>query len=324
MLTIREALSEGGASLTAAGIASPGLDASLLLAQALGVSRSSLLAAGAQPLAQEALAVYRGFIQRRLAGECVAYIIGKKEFYGLEFLVNPSVLVPRPETETLVEAALEIIGASHIEPSVRDAKTQSTRPLESGRVLDLCTGSGAVAIALKHAVPQLEVWATDISAEALETAQANAKRLLPPNSINFRLSDLFIGIRGGCSKTEHLASNPSPLTPHPSPTSSLLPFTLIVSNPPYVSSADIAGLPAEVRAEPLLALDGGCEGLDIIKKIIAEAQAFLCPGGIALMEADPAQMDKIAVMFAERGFCKIHTCPDLTGRQRVICAQLPI
>jgi len=186
-MTIRKALAEGTASLAASNIETPGLDSSLLLAKALNTSRSRLTAAANDNISEASVTAFRQLIKRRQSGECTAYILGKKEFYGLEFLVNPSVLVPRPDTETLVETARNRVRGSGF-------GVQGQPP----RVLDLCTGSGAIAIALKHTIPELEVWATDISASALETAKTNADRLLPPDSITFlqcRLS--VVGCRRG-------------------------------------------------------------------------------------------------------------------------------
>jgi release factor glutamine methyltransferase len=288
-LTTREALAEGGATLAAAGIESHSLDAALLLAEVLGMSRSSLIAA-IDPITETSLAAFRSLINRRRAGECVAYIVGRKEFYGLEFLVNPSVLVPRPETETLVEAAMEARGAGL-------------------RALDLCTGSGAVAVALKHEMPELEVWATDISAEALQVAKTNAARLLPPASIHFCQGDLFFFLS-------------DPHSPFPIPHSPFS-YSLILSNPPYIPTADIATLAAEVRAEPVLALDGGEDGLGVIRRIVAEAPGFLCPGGVLLLEADPRQMQSIAGLLEASGFVDVCTYADLSGRERVIRGRKP-
>ena len=281
-VTIRQALSAGAESLSVQGIETPGLDASLLLAFVLNKNRSSLIAAAADSITEESLEAFHRLIERRLAGECVAYITGKKEFYGLEFHVNPSVLVPRPETETLVEAALRLTGGSDT-------------PI---RVLDLCTGSGAAAIALKHTIPELEVWATDISGEALETAKTNAARLLSPNSITFLQGNLYD------------AFQPSMMPPYP--------FSIIVNNPPYIPSAELSMLPAEVQKEPVIALNGGSEGLDIIKKIIFRAPEFLSSGGFLLLEADPRQMNKISALLKEAGFSDIQTHNDLSGRERVI------
>jgi len=309
-MTIREALAEGSASLTAAGIETPGLDSSLLLAEILNTSRSSLIAAGNDDISNALVATFRQLIKRRQSGECAAYILGRKEFYGLEFLVNPSVLVPRPDTETLVEAALKVIGSEGTISNEQGAMSKEHRitnkavvSKQSFCVLDLCTGSGAIAIALKHTMPELEVWATDISAEALETAKTNAARLLPPNSIRFFQGDLY----------DALPSLSSSFFPLPS---SL--FFLIVSNPPYIPSAEISSLSPEVRMEPALALDGGDDGLDVIRKIVSRAPEFLRKGGCLLLEADPRQMAAIASMYKEAGFSDIQTHADLSGRERVI------
>jgi len=288
-MTIREALASGKASLAAAGVENPPLDASLLLAEALGTSRSALLARGADPLEAAGLARFGELVSRRAGGECAAYILGRKEFYGLEFLVTPSVLVPRPDTETLVEAALEYLSA--LKPAGR-----------APRMLDLCAGSGAVAIAAKSQMPELEAWAADISAEALEVAEANAARLLPPGSIAFRRGDLFGALSG---------SGAPPL------------FDLIASNPPYVPSGEIPGLSREVRGEPALALDGGADGLGVIRGIVLGARGFLRPGGALVLEADPRQMPEIAALLGKAGFARAQTRRDLAGRERVIDARNP-
>jgi release factor glutamine methyltransferase len=298
-MTIRETLAEGTASLAAAGIENPGLDSSLLLAEVLKTSRSSLIAAGNDPVSQESVAAFRQLIKRRQSGECTAYILGRKEFYGLEFLVNPSVLVPRPDTETLVETVLNKIGTGDWGLGTGEERP-SKQPL---RVLDLCTGSGAIAIALKHTMSELEVWATDISTEALETAKTNAGRLLPPDSIRFYQGDLYDAL--------------PPRTPNPEPR------TLIISNPPYIPSAEIPSLSPEVRMEPALALDGGNDGLHIIRKIVSRAPEFIRKGGSLLLEADPRQMAVIASLYKEAGFSDIQTHKDLSGRERVISGVIP-
>jgi release factor glutamine methyltransferase len=276
LMTIREALAESGASLFEAGIETPGLDASLLLAHVLETNRTALAASGPEPLSEKKYAVFRALLDRRLNGECVAYITGKKEFRGLEFLVNSSVLVPRPDTETLVETSLLFTGAKNI-------------------VLDLCTGSGAVAVALKNEMPEAEVCATDISNSALETAKINAARLLQDSKkIAFFQGDLY-----GALPDSH------PL------------FSLIVCNPPYIPSSVIETLSAEVRKEPRIALDGGTSGLEIIRRVIDGAPGFLLRGGTMLLEADPRQMSEITVLLKKRGFHTIKTYNDLSGRERV-------
>jgi release factor glutamine methyltransferase len=295
-MTIREALSEGTAVLTAANIESPGLDASLLLAEVLNISRSSLYAAGSDLLTEMSYSAFDRLIKRRLAGECVAYILGKKEFFGLEFLVNPSVLVPRPETELLVEVAMGELkdrGSGIGDQGIKNKRRRL-------QILDLCTGSGVVAITLRHQIPELEVWATDISGEVLEVAKTNAIRLLSPKAITFCQGNLFDALLH------------SPLN---------TPYSLIISNPPYIPSDEIPNLSPEVRSEPLQALDGGSDGLDIIRIIISQAPEFLCLGGILLLEADPSQMGTITDLLQQGGFIKIHVYNDLSGNERVISAK---
>jgi release factor glutamine methyltransferase len=333
-MTIREALAEGNASLASAGIESPGLDSSLLLAEVLNTSRSSLTAAGLDPVSQEALATFRQLIKRRQSGECVAYILGRKEFYGLEFLVNPSVLVPRPDTETLVETALKKRTENREQGTENRKQGAESKAAIGGRpfrVLDLCTGSGAIAIALKHTMPELEVWATDISAEALEIAKTNAARLLPPNSIRFLQGDLYDALLPTPnsqlstlnSQLPTLNSQLSTLNSQlPTPNSQLPTLNsqlpIITSNPPYIPSAEIPSLAPEVRMEPALALDGGGDGLNVIRKIVSRAPEFLCTGGVLMLEADPRQMAAIASLYKEAGFSDIQTHKDLSGRERVI------
>jgi release factor glutamine methyltransferase len=220
-----------------------------------------------------------------VAGECTAYILGRKEFRCLDFTVTPDVLVPRPETETLVEAALALGNGQNL------------------TVLDLCTGSGAVAIALKYESPSIELYASDISPKALTIARENARRILGTRGIiHFLEADLF-----------------TPLTLSRFPGS----FSLITVNPPYIASGEIATLAREVRGEPLLALDGGEDGLSLIRRIITEAPAFLLPGGSLLMEADPRQMALITLILKEKGYRDIRTYQDLSGQDRVITGVVP-
>ena len=305
-MTIREALAQTGAELKAAGIDTPSLDASLLLAHILNTNRTALAAMGNEPLSEESLAALRALMEKRKKGECIAYILGKKEFRGLEFLVNASVLVPRPDTETLVEAAITTINEQLANGGEKEAVRGGGVAANTIRVLDLCTGSGAVAISLKNEMPELEVWASDISDEALETAKKNAALLLPACSVKFLHGDLYNAL------------------PFQSPTvhsSSLIPdcsFSLIVCNPPYIPADEMRTLPAEVQNEPRLALDGGAEGLAIIKRVIEGAVEKLTRGGALLMEADPRQMEKIAFLLEKRGFHNLKLYKDLSGKERVI------
>lgn len=292
-MTIREALAQGSEVLKSpsfsALIDTPALDASILLAEIFKVSRTELFARGNEPITAAAWENFTGLLERRRLGECIAYIIGRKEFRGLMFTVNPSVLVPRPDTETLAEAALEYISALSLPGIHKPASSECTRTL-----LDLCTGSGAVAISLKNECSSLIVTASDISPEALEVAALNAACLINREPIQFIQSDLFENIPGK--------------------------FNIIVSNPPYVSSGELASMAPEVLWEPSLALDGGEDGLSIIKNIIFLAPEHLYSGGILLLEAGPEQMQKIEELFEKRGFKNVKIHKDLAGRERVISA----
>ncbi len=270
MKSIQDLLNEGKFLLKDK-VDTPALDAGLLLAAALETDRTHLLLNAEKLVPAAACAVYRAALERRIGGECVAYIIGYKEFWGLRFAVNPSVLVPRPDTETLVEAVLSLHASS---------------------CLDLCTGSGAVSCAIKLARSEWTVTASDVSSAALETARANARAL--GADVRFVESDLFDRVEGS--------------------------FDLIVSNPPYIPSADIAALPLEVRNEPRLALDGGADGLCLIRRIIKGAAAHLASGGFLLLEADHRQMDAIAKIFHDEDFDGVRTFRDLSGQERVIAA----
>jgi len=296
-MLIREAYAQGSADLKYAEIPTPALDASIILAHVLKTSRTALIAKGMDTISSKDCKKYCTLIERRALGECAAYIIGKKEFRGLEFEVNPSVLVPRPDTETLVEAAIEMI--------TEELRTKAQRHEGSKgfNVLDLCTGSGAIIIALKNEMPHINAYATDISSEALKVAKANASRLLPNNKIHFHHGDLF----------QALPTNSSASF---APSREL--FSLMTSNPPYIPSAEIETLSAEVQNEPRLALDGGSSGLDIIKRIIESAPDYLVKGGALLLEADPRQMDEIKNLLAKRGFINIKSYNDLSGSARVI------
>jgi release factor glutamine methyltransferase len=297
-MTIRETLVEGKTLLASGGIENPSLDAGLLLAEVLRTGRAGLLIRGNETIAGEDSAAFLKLIRRRRAGECTAYILGHREFWGLDFTVTPDVLVPRPDTETLVEAALRKAGQ----------EGSGNR-----RRLDLCTGSGAVAIALKHELPGWEVWASDISPKALDVAKINAKKILgSPRAIRFVHSDLF-------STFDTFDASDSSLR-----------FSLIVTNPPYVKRGEIETLAPEVRMEPRIALDGGEDGLELIRRIVPQAARRLSKGGSLLMEAGTGQMRAIAVILKEQlkeqpkehRFINVELYKDLAGRERVISASL--
>jgi release factor glutamine methyltransferase len=299
-MTVTEALAAGTRRLAAARIPTPHLDAALLLAEILHTDKAGIIIHGPETVPEDVFLRFQQLLGRRLAGESSAYILGKKEFFGLEFTVGPGVLVPRPETEILVEAALDLLSADY-----------AALPLPCS-VLDLCTGSGAVAIALKHKMPELEVWAADISGAALEIAVFNAARLLPGRTIHFLQGDLF----------DKPKKFPPPLfTDYSSLPASR--YSLIVSNPPYVDSAEIETLAMEVRREPRLALDGGKDGLDLIRRVISEAPGHLEIPGWIVLEADPRQMDSIIGILGNNGFSGIKVYKDLSGQPRVIEGKIP-
>jgi release factor glutamine methyltransferase len=293
LATVKDLLAEGIGLLKKNNIDAPKLDARLLLENTLGLDHTRLLLAESTPVPADAQTAYNDAIRRRLAGECVAYIVGHKEFWGIQLTVTSAVLVPRPDTETLVEAALQEIKQLPPAPSKQDSLSPSSSiPSSITYCLDLCTGSGAVAIALKRELPVLSITASDISKAALDVARANALRL--QTDISFIQSNLFDNF----------------------PVSAR--FDIMVSNPPYVPTPLIDALSPEVKHEPLLALDGGNDGLLLIRKIITDAKPHLNAPGILLMEADPAQMPAIADHLRAHGYHDIKTYPDLAGNERVI------
>ena len=216
-------------------------------------------------------------LERRLAGEPVAYILGRKEFWSLDLRVDARVLIPRPDSETLVELGRDV---------VRDLGTSQAR------ILDVGTGSGALALALKKECPQADVLAVDVSQEALEVARGNAERL--GIEVAFAASDLLAAVadRG--------------------------PFDLVVSNPPYIPSAEIAGLAPEVRCEPHLALDGGADGLAVVRRLVDEARRVLGDGGVLAMEIGAGQADEVARLLTDAAYINLGARKDLAGVDRVV------
>jgi release factor glutamine methyltransferase len=295
-LTIREAKIRGTAVLGAGRIENAALDAALLLAEVLNTGAAGIIVRGEDALSGTDFKCYEKLLERRLGGECIAYIRGRKEFYGLEFRVTDQVLVPRADTEILAETALNALTQSAGGNAGRE--TSGAGPL----VLDLCTGSGVLAVTVKHECPAAEVWASDISGAALAVAANNAERLLPGGKIHFVQGSLLEPFK-----------NPPPGRPRR--------FNMIVTNPPYIPSAEIESLAPEVRREPRLALDGGRDGVELIGTIIADAREHLLPEGRILLEADPREMRAITEMLKNNGFESIETFRDLAGRERVISAR---
>jgi release factor glutamine methyltransferase len=263
----------------ARGIENPRLEAELLLAYALGLDRMRVIVEGERPLAAEELTRYRDMIQRRRKGEPVAYIRGQKEFYGRVFRLDRRVLVPRPDTEILVEVAL--------------ARTRE-RSL-SARVLDLCTGSGCVAITLAAERPTIKVDAVDVSPDAIAVARENAVRLGTVFPIRWLVGDLFAPLEAAAR------------------------YDLITANPPYIPEAEIATLAPDIRLfEPRAALSGGEDGLEVIRRIVAGAPARLLPSGVLALEVGSEQADAVARLFVEAGLQKVERAKDYGGHERVV------
>lgn len=258
------------------GVDSPRLDAEVLMASALSVERVMLYARYDQPLLPAELEQIRGLVKRRANGEPVAYILGEREFYSLPLEVTNHVLIPRPDTETLVEVALERL-AAHKDP----------------RILDVGTGSGAIALALKKERADALVTASDVSPEALGVARKNAARL----GLELRLveSDLLERIDG--------------------------PYELVAANLPYIPSGQLPSLMREVRNhEPALALDGGPDGLVLIRRLIADLPRVMAPGGVVALEAGHDQLEAVAALLTAAGFAEVRVKKDYGGQPRVASA----
>jgi release factor glutamine methyltransferase len=274
------------ARFEAAGIDHATLDARMLIGAVLQLDLTGLIAQGPRRLTVDDTARLDAFARRRVAGEPIARILGMKEFWGLPLKLSADVLVPRPDTETVVEAALEILRA---EGRVR-------APL---RIADLGTGSGAILLALLSELPNATGIGTDLSAAALETATTNAQHLGLTPRVDFMVSDYAEGLSG--------------------------PLDLIVSNPPYVRSADIASLAPEVRDhDPHLALDGGADGLEAYRRIVPQASGLLSSGGLLVLEIGQGQDGDVAQLVAAAGLTVAGpTRADLAGIGRAVVGKLP-
>ena len=259
------------------------IEVQMLLQQVLGVSRAYLLAHPEQAWNEAQAATYRKLLQRRLAGEPLAYILGEREFFGLNFKVTPATLIPRPETELLVELALQRIP--------KPLPTSPCQGRSAFRVLDLGTGSGAIALSIAHTRSDIEVTAVDASPEALGMARENARRL---NIGNVRLlrSDWFSALTGER-------------------------FELIVSNPPYIADGDVHLAQGDLRFEPRGALASGADGLDDIRRIVAGAKKHFNPGGWLLFEHGYDQAEKVRELLSVAGYAGVFSARDLAGIERV-------
>jgi release factor glutamine methyltransferase len=274
----RRALAE---KFAAAGLDSPQLDARILVGHALGLDHAALLAAAERVLSADEDSAIAVLVERRLAHEPVARIVGTKEFWSLDLRIDDATLVPRPETETVVEAVLAAI----------DRRGARARAL---RIVDLGTGSGAILLALLSELKNAHGIGSDINPRALAVARDNAVRLGQSN-VAFVACDLAAALRG--------------------------PFDLIVANPPYIASSDIATLAPEVRLfDPRLALDGGADGLNFYRAIAAAAAELLTPDGAVVVEIGAGQAEPVATIFAAAGLVPSPPRPDLHGVPRALIA----
>jgi release factor glutamine methyltransferase len=282
--SVRRVLTWAAEDLRRRGNDNARLDAELLLARVLGVDRIGLIVQADRPLQPGELDAFRELFKRRRAGEPVAYLLGEREFYGIPLRIDARALIPRPDTERLVEIALE--------------RTRARSML--GSALDLCTGSGCVAIAFARARPTWSVTASDISPAALGVARDNAHRTGAIRTLELLEGALFAPVAGRR-------------------------FDLVSANPPYIPSSEILSLPADVRSfEPLLALDGGPDGLDLVRQIAAQAAAHLTPGGLLALEIGADQGETTSAVLQQLGFRQVELALDLGGRARVVSGYGPL
>jgi release factor glutamine methyltransferase len=273
-------------ALREARVETPELDARLLLCHAAGLSHEGFVARAGDTLAPDAAERLDAAVARRLAHEPVSRITGTREFYGRSFIVDDSVLDPRPDTETLIEAALDLV----------EKRDKRDEPL---RLLDLGTGTGCILLTLLAELPQARGLGTDLAHEALRVAEANAQRLGLADRGSFLVSDWCEAISGE--------------------------FDLILSNPPYIASGEIAGLAPEVALhDPKIALDGGPDGLAAYRRIAADAGRLLAARGQILVEIGACQGQAVADVLGEAGFLveKNGLRHDLAGRPRVVVARV--
>lgn len=276
-LTVRDSLAQAEQVLTQSGCTEPRANAEFLLAHLLHTSRTWLTAFGQELLPTDKQQAYERLVARHAAGEPLAYITGFQPFCNLEISVTPDVLIPRPETEELVDWAAHFFN-----------------PAAPLKILDLCTGSGCIALALAAQLPHACVTAVDISPRALQVARHNAERLKLQEKITFIESDLWEKVQGD--------------------------FDIIVSNPPYIPSGDLPGLMREVQAEPALALDGGPDGLRLTRQIIRRAGRFTHAGSILGLELCQGQPAGVAALLNGLGW-RATVKKDIFGIERFVLAQ---
>ncbi len=265
------------------GIPDHEIEAEVLVRHTLGLTRHHFFSSLDQPMTNVAHDALDELVQRRLGGEPLAYIVGHREFYGLEFLVNRHVLVPRQETELLVDMVL-----AH-------ASVRRGRRLD---IADIGTGCGAIAVALASNLPQATVYATDISRNSLEVADANCRRHRVADRVHLCEGDLLQALPG--------------------------PVDVIVSNPPYLSSNELAVLAPELSNEPSIALDGGASGVEVTKRLLEQAPTCVRPGGQVFVEISPRQLESVTQL-AQEHFPHGHVdfARDMLGLPRAVSVRVP-
>jgi release factor glutamine methyltransferase len=301
-MQLKQALALAVDYLEAADVGSPRLNAEVLLMFVLGVNRAYLYAHPERELSAEEEARYEEVMAQRATGMPSQYITGHQEFWGLDFVVSPAVLIPRPETEHLVETVLEF-----------------AREVPRPKIVDVGTGSGAIALALAHELKNAEVYAVDLSADALEIARANAARLQLDGRVTFAQCDVLIPIENsGVIPSGAQRSRGTPIVEGPC----FRDFDFVVSNPPYVGFDEADKVQKSVRDfEPRVAVFAGERGLDVIGPLIEQAHAALEPGGWLAMEIGYSMRDAVVSLLGAEKWEDVRVVPDLQGIPRVIAAR---
>ena len=288
MKTVRELISLSAGYLEERGIESARLNAERLLGDVLGLARIELYLQADRPVAGDELTQYRDLVRRRGAGEPLQTLIGTTGFYSREFKVEPGVFIPRPETERLVETAVGLL-------------TPTDRSLVAPRLADCCCGSGVIAVTLAAELPTAEVWATDRNPRAIALTEQNAHRHGATTRVHAHEGNLL----------------------EPLPANLREQLDLVVSNPPYVRRDELAGLSAEVRHDPPEALDGGEDGLDVHRALVAQAGRWLRPGGWLALEIGADQGESVPALLETAGLTDVTMSHDYNDLPRVVSGRRP-
>lgn len=330
---VRDALAQAGAFFKEKGVDEPRLEAEVLLAYILGCSRAGLYRDHDKELSEPEAKAFAALVRRRGQGEPVAYLTGHKEFMGLNFKVNRFVLIPRPETELLVEKAFELLPGVGLDicrkqlPGPLNGMSErlfkgysdgECLPAQFSALLpvaDVGTGCGAVAVSLAKLHPLVRVYAVDISGKALKVAAENAAAHGVEERVSFHRGDLLAPLEKIFPPAKGFDKSASKKATVP-----CRGCCLITANLPYVPSGELSTLPRDVRFEPVVALDGGADGLEVYRRLVPQAYKTLAPGGHLLIEIDPRQVGLVPDLFPQPKW-KICVLPDLTGRERLVHAK---